>query len=149
MKTLIAEVGVDTLVTMALMGVACAAWFVTVAVSIMSRKPQPKAGHRFADTIALLVSIGFALSVVFAMRAVTTPKKPSPAEVAASQTGKSNGTCANLSLGMKASEVRRLMGEPDELRSEEDVRGPEAEAWVYKGSRCSVHVLAGRVDFID
>lgn len=148
MKTLLAEVGIDTLVAMALMAVVCAAWFIAVASSIVSRKPQPKTGHRGADTIAVLASIGFALSVAFAMRAVTTPKKPAPGE-AASQAAKQQGTCAYLSLGMKAGDVKRMMGEPDELRSEEDVRGPDAEVWVYKSSRCSVHVLSGRVDFID
>ncbi|MCM2315258.1 MAG: hypothetical protein NDJ92_08915 [Thermoanaerobaculia bacterium] len=149
MKTLFAEVGIEALVALSLMAVAGAAWFIAVAVSIVSRKPQPKTGHRGTDTVAVLASIGFALSVAFAVRAVTAPKKPSPEEDAAIQASKQQGTCANLSLGMKAGEVRRLMGEPDELRSEEDVRGPDAEVWVYKTSRCSVHVLSGRVDFID
>jgi len=95
------------------------------------------------------VSIAFALVAAFGMRAVTTERKAEAEKAAAKQSSASQGTCASLSLGMKGSQVKKLMGEPDEIRSEEDVRGPEAQAWVYNASRCAVHVLSGRVDFID
>ena len=124
-------------------------WLVTLAVSMISRAPQPKSGIRRSDLAAIAASFFFAMSVVFTMTAPTVESQSKQAESAPAAAAASRGTCASIQLGMKAADVKRLLGEPDEMRSEEDVRGPQAQAWVYKASRCSVHVLAGRVDFID
>ena len=141
--------GIVTRIGLGAMGLLAVVWLVTLAVSMISRAPQPKSGIRRSDLAAIAASFFFAMSVVFTMQApavesAATEDEGSPVVAAASR-----GTCASIQLGMKAGEVERLLGEPDEMRSEEDVRGPQAQAWVYKASRCSVHMLAGRVDFID
>jgi len=149
MSTLLANVGMGTVIAIGLMAIGCVGWLVAVAMSMLARAPQPKAGLRRADVAAIGASIVFALTVAFAMTAATAEKETTTDEGAAKGASASRGTCASLEVGMKARDVKRIMGEPDEIRSEEDVRGPEAQAWVYQASRCSVHVLAGRVDFID
>ena len=149
MGTLLENLGLTTLIAMGLMAVASIGWLVTVAVSVLSRATRPKAGMRRVDLLAIAASIVFALTVGFAMSTATADSKPKSNGDTAKQTSVSRGTCASLRVGMKAREVKSAMGEPDEIRSEEDVRGPAAQTWVYRASRCSVHVLSDRVDFID
>ena len=60
-----------------------------------------------------------------------------------------SGTCATIREGMTAARVRELMRTPPRVVSEEDVRGPRAEALVYDDARCIVHMFKGRVVEIE
>ncbi|HUP60793.1 MAG TPA: hypothetical protein VNA69_10285 [Thermoanaerobaculia bacterium] len=42
-------------------------------------------------------------------------------------------------------DVRKVLGEPSAVVSEEDTQGPGATGWVYQEHRCVAHVLEGRV----
>ena len=79
----------------------------------------------------------------------TAPAAPalSKASVVSQRTPK--GSCASLSQGMSANEVSAKLGDPDETRSDEETRGPGATMMLYRGSRCAVHLLDGRVDLIE
>ncbi|MFZ2490984.1 MAG: hypothetical protein WA208_05835, partial [Thermoanaerobaculia bacterium] len=61
----------------------------------------------------------------------------------------SRGSCATLSVGMTAAEVKSRMGEPDEARPNEETRGPGATTLIYRDSRCAVHLFDSRVDLIE
>jgi len=134
---------------LAFMALAGLGWILAILVSLVSRSPQPKSGYRRSELWVIKLSLAFLISAAVAQAATTRSEKKATASQSAKEVHASRGTCASLTVGMKARDVRTAMGEPDEVRSEEDVRGPEAEAWVYRASRCSVHVLSGRVDFID
>ncbi len=58
-------------------------------------------------------------------------------------------TCATLAEGMSVAEVQSRVGDPDEVRSDEETRGPGASILIYRASRCAVHVLDGRVELIE
>ena len=59
------------------------------------------------------------------------------------------GSCAQLSPGMTAAQVRRFLGDPDEVRSTADIRGPGSVRWTYRQLACQVHLLDERVEFVD
>jgi hypothetical protein len=149
MNALIANLDRGVAVTLGVMALAGAAWVIAIVASLLSRAAQPKKGLRPAEMRVIGASLVFMLSVGATLWAASAAGRPKVETEAAKPAKASRGTCASLRVGMKSGEVKREMGEPDEIRSEEDVRGPEAEAWVYRASRCSVHVLSGKVDFID
>ncbi|MBI2215013.1 MAG: hypothetical protein HYU52_15300 [Acidobacteria bacterium] len=151
MNELISTIGLGVSIAICLMALAGVAWLVAIVASIASRAPLPKTGLRRTERAVIGSSFIFVLCVVATLFAVTARSKAREAAkaAAAKPVQASRGTCASLRVGMKAAEVKRAMGEPDDVRSEEDVRGPEAQAWIYRASRCSVHILSGRIDFID
>jgi hypothetical protein len=50
---------------------------------------------------------------------------------------------------MAASDVESRLGKADEVRSDEKTRGPGAATWVYRGSRCAVHLLDEKVEMVE
>jgi len=71
----------------------------------------------------------------------------SKASVVAQHTHK--GSCASLSEGMSAAEVKSKLGDADETRSDEETRGPGATMLIYRDSRCAVHLLDDKIDLIE
>jgi hypothetical protein len=61
----------------------------------------------------------------------------------------SKGSCASLEAGMTLDAVKKHMGTPDETRTDEETRGPGATMLIYRNSRCAVHLLDERVEFVD
>lgn len=57
--------------------------------------------------------------------------------------------CYEVKLGMTEDEVEALLGEPDERKPIEELRGPKSELWRYNASRCGVHFVAGKAEFVD
>jgi len=41
------------------------------------------------------------------------------------------------------------MGEPHEIKPNEETRGPGAAVWKYSDVRCAVHVVDGKVEFVE
>jgi len=74
--------------------------------------------------------------------------KPAPA-AKASMITKQKGSCASVAEGMTIAEVKRRVGEPDEVRADEETRGPGAKMLVYRGSRCVVHLFEERVELVE
>ncbi|HSP33928.1 MAG TPA: hypothetical protein VLU46_06400 [Thermoanaerobaculia bacterium] len=77
---------------------------------------------------------------------------PSPAgtaEAAVLHAKKPRGSCSSITGDMYAADVKSKLGEPDETRSEEETRGPGAAMWIYRDSRCAVHILDDKVEFVD
>ena len=61
----------------------------------------------------------------------------------------SSGSCASVEVGSSADVVRVKLGKPNEIRSDERVRGPGAVTWLYSDSRCAVHMIESKVEFVD
>ena len=80
--------------------------------------------------------------------AASTAKKSAiaKASVAGSQ---SHGSCAAIATKEGAAEVESKLGKPDEKLNDEAVRGPGATTWVYRDTRCAVHVMDNEVDFVE
>ncbi len=70
------------------------------------------------------------------------------AEAAVVKTG-THASCSSITEDTSAAEVKVKLGDPDAARSEEETRGPGAAVWVYRDSRCAVHILDGKVEFVD
>lgn len=78
----------------------------------------------------------------------TPLREKKPATEAAIIPG-SSASCAAIRTGMTAAEVRAATGQPDEVRDEEAIRGPGSTAWIYKGSRCAVHLTDDKVELVE
>lgn len=50
---------------------------------------------------------------------------------------------------MSIAEVKSRVGEPDEVRDDEETRGPGAKMLIYRGSRCTVHLFEERVELVE
>ena len=110
-----------------------AIWF--VALFFRSRKPM------LIGTAAL--AIGWLVAFGGPLR-----EKKAAASEAAIIAGNA-ASCASIRAGMTGAEVRASAGKPDEVRNEEEIRGPGATAWLYKGSRCAVHLTDDKVDLVE
>jgi len=119
-------------------------WVALAAWATLRRRPGD--GVRVGDLIAVGSTIVLAAAWVLSFRHVTpgVEAKVTPAAAAVS-----TATCASISNGMTAAEVRAKLGEPDEVTSAEDLRGPGAERWSYAALQCRVHLVDSRVTFID
>ncbi len=60
-----------------------------------------------------------------------------------------HGSCAAIGTKQTAGDVETKLGKPDEKLNDETVRGPGATTWVYRDTRCAVHVIDGEVDFVE
>ncbi len=136
--------------TVVLSLVAVAQWIVFAIASLVSQEYIPDEGLRAPDRNLAISSVVFvALWIVaFSHSAGAATEKTKVAEASA-VTGSQQGSCSSVDVGMTASTVRRKIGEPNEKRSDEDVRGPTATMWIYRGSRCVVHMFEDRVEFVE
>ena len=125
---------------------AVAQWLVMILAGAFSRAKMPKSGMRPADKRLLASTIVFALAwaAVFA----TGWKAPQTSAAAVVAT-RSHGSCSQVTNGMLSSVVKNKLGEPDEIRSDQETRGPGAAIWIYRDSRCAVHIFDDKVEFID
>jgi hypothetical protein len=130
--------------------VGIAQWLLFAAMSAFSRAKYPKKGLRGSERnliISSVVLLSAWLAAFDVMSLVKSQPKPQLAQAAAVSTSK--GSCALITNDAHASEVTRLLGEPDEKRPHDETRGPGATIWVYKCSRCAVHLFDDRVEFVE
>lgn len=59
------------------------------------------------------------------------------------------GACDSIRTGMKIPDVESRLGKPDRVESEDEVRGPGAQVYLYDGSQCSVHLITDTVEWAD
>ncbi len=121
-------------------------WVAFAAVSLISRAKVPKHGLRGSDRNLVISSAVFLL--LWAAPFVQFARSSKNVS-AASMTAKSRGSCSSVDVGMSAAEVKTRLGEPDETRSDEETRGPSASKWIYRDSRCVVHVFEEKVEFVE
>lgn len=132
------------------LGIAAAAaaqWIVFLAIAAFSGKRMRSANVRLVlSSVVFLVAWGIA----FDARSLVASHSSRVNEAsAAGMTKKSTGSCASIEVGMSTQQVKSVMGEPHEVKTDEETRGPGAAIWVYKDLRCAVHVLDDKVEFVD
>jgi hypothetical protein len=59
------------------------------------------------------------------------------------------GSCASIQNDMTGNQVRNRLGQPDETRSDDVIRGPGSTVLIYRDMRCAVHLLDDRVELVD
>jgi len=132
-----------------LAAIVVAQWLLFALMSIASRSPIPKGAKIRPSEKRLLVSSGIlALGwlIVFG-----SPLMPRTHTVQADVTSSTvvHGSCSTIEPGMTAETVAAKVGQPDEKKPEEEIRGPGAVTWIYRDSRCAVHLFEGKVEAID
>jgi hypothetical protein len=133
----------------ALLMIAGSVQLIAFAVySAVSRSKFPKKGLRHSERM-LIISAVVAAIASFAVMDIRTLWQPKAKVVQASSTATSQGSCASIEAGMAESEVTTLLGPPDQRINDEETRGPQAAVLLYKGSRCAVKMLAGRVEVVE
>lgn len=123
--------------------IGSALWLVLALRAVLSREKFPKKGMRAAERD--LLGGAFILAIAWLLQADFRTHATQASVVAATP----RGTCASIEEGMRASEVKDRLGDPDEMRSAEETRGPGASILLYRGSRCAVHLFDERVEFVD
>lgn len=128
-----------------LVAMAAAAQFVVVALIAVVAPLRMKKVFA-ASTVVLVAAWGFAFDV----RGMLASKpRTTTAEAAAIGSRQREGSCASIRNGMAGSEVRGKLGMPDEVRSDDKVRGPGSTVLVYKDLRCAVYLFDERVELVD
>lgn len=132
-------------------GLALLQWLAFVVISFISRERTPKSGLRSAE-MKLIGSSG-ALALVWILAFGLKPDAlhfGDATQASATASGAAaKGSCASIEVGMRADAVRERLGKPDEERNDEETRGPGTSILVYRNSRCAIHLLDGKVEFID
>jgi len=119
--------------------VAAAQLFVFALLSMLSRKQR-------TDPKLLVSAIVFLALWLVEFRPQWRAQKAEASVVASSSSAVS---CATIERDMTAVKVQQRLGAPDEKRSDEETRGPGATIWIYRDSRCAVHMFDDKVDFIE
>ena len=115
-------------------------------VSVFSRARLPKTGTRRADRNLVISSAVFAMLWIFCIRDL---RRLENSRRRGGRNRESPGVVHLVDVGMSSASVKSRLGEPDEMRNDEETRGPSASKWIYRGSRCVVHVFEDKVEFID
>jgi hypothetical protein len=120
-------------------------------ISVSSRSPEPDSGMRASERNLIVSAILFAALwlVGFDARSLMRSIESTPAAEASVLTTSRTGSCASIQRDMSAAQVQKKLGEPDERRSDEEVRGPGATMWLYRDSRCAVHLFDNKVEFVE
>lgn len=120
--------------------IVAAGWAVTLLVAIAVPRKAAKPAH-----------LAVALATVAFAAIWSAPLLPSSSPAAKRMEPKSSAgaSCATVDAGQTEQAVQARLGEASEVRSEEELRGPGAKVWIYRQSRCAVHLLDGLVESVD
>ena len=121
-------------------------------ISIVSWASVPKRGIRGTERILIVSSVLFlALWLIgFDVRGFINAFPGTPrAEASVLSSRRSSGSCASIARDMTAAQVQKKLGEPDERKSDEETRGPDSTIWIYRDSRCAVHLFDNKVEFVE
>lgn len=123
--------------------------FVVIAIfSFFSRSRFPSTGIRLPERLLLGSSLLLAGSFVALLDPGSLWRKSGTTPTAAASFVP-RISCASIAAGMTASEVEAKIGKPDRKVSEEETRGPGAQAYVYENSRCAIHLLDEKVESVE
>ena len=147
MSTTITISGFTITVATMVLAIAASQFVLLSLATLFSREKLPKKGIRSADR-RLAFSAGVlavAWTSIFAANNTVTQAHTEAAVVAKA----ARASCSSIDEGMGFDVVEDKLGKPDEVRSDEETRGPGAKIWIYRNSRCAVHMLDDQVEFID
>jgi hypothetical protein len=126
-------------------------WLVILLLSAFARKKHPEGGLRGSEHRLIVGSILLAVAwgVAFDAKTLLQSARRVSLESTIPSAAQATGSCALVTEGMDSTEAATKLGKADEVRNDERTRGPGAETWIYHGSRCAVHILAGKVETIE
>jgi hypothetical protein len=118
-------------------------WAISLLAGVVSWERQPKRGGlRRTDKFAIGTAVLFAAVWVYAFMHDATSTT-----VRASKS--TRVPCAVIGVGEKEASVKARLGDPDEIRGEEETRGPATNVWIYRDSRCAIHFFGDTVESIE
>jgi hypothetical protein len=121
-------------------------WVVALLIGVISW--EKKRGRvRVTDIVVFAISI--IAGAIWFFTLMPKAEATTPVSTEAATTRRATGTCAVIVAGDTNTKVKERLGEPDEIRSEAELRGPNSEVWIYRGSRCAIHFLGGIVESIE
>ena len=132
---------------MVLFGIA-GVWLL-LAVVMLGLMARAREESGLTNSMKLFIGATATLVIVVAVVIWSSGEERVDAAEQAANASSGERTCASISAGMKADEVRTMLGEPGEIQNAEDMRGPGSERWVYGGSRCRIHLLDGVVTYVE
>lgn len=122
------------------------------SISLVSWASVPKRGMRGSERILAVSAIAFLAAWLAGFDARSwiqslpgTPK----AEASVLPSHAASGSCDLIARDMTAAQVQKKLGAPDERRSDEETRGPGSTIWIYRDSRCAVHLFDDKVEFVE
>jgi hypothetical protein len=127
-------------------------WLAFMLISFASRSKAAAKGMHSSERNLLFSTVVLAAAWIatFGMTQSPSPAAKSGSEASmVSGEKRTYGSCASIEAGMPASVVQARVGKPDETRDDAATRGPGASILIYRDSRCAVHLLDGRVEFVD
>ena len=140
----------------AIAAVAIVQWLVFAMMSLLSKpvkvplkgKPAPRKidGRLIAGS---LVFAALSFVAFDGMALVRWKASPDVSEASAVAARPSRASCAVVAPEMTAAQLEAKLGKPDEIRPNEDVRGPGATLWIYRDSRCAVALFDGVVEMTE
>lgn len=123
-------------------------WMKFAIGSLRSREKKVKNGMRNAEKQLLNATAVLTVGWVLAFGNALFSSHSSSANEAGMVSGAAAIT-SQIKIGMSAEELKRKVGQPDEVRDDAETRGPGAQTWLYKGSRCAVHMIDGKVEAVE
>ena len=130
--------------TTAVMAAIAVSWLLAVLLAAILPAKKKLDGLRRVDLFVVVLTIAFGIAW---FAGIVYPMKQERRTTRAAT--KRERSCVSVEAGQTESKVRALLGEPDEIRPEEDVRGPGSDVWIYRDSRCAVHTMMGTVIAVE
>jgi hypothetical protein len=119
-----------------LIGMVLLQWIVVAAISFFKRIPKTLLAS------SLILAAGY-------INAFGVRRESAAFKAAALPQHSEGGTCALIEPGMSAEAVRTRLGKPSDVRDDGKIRGPGAVTWVYRDSRCAIHLLDEKVELVE
>ena len=119
-------------------------------ISVVSWASIPKRGMRGSERILAVSAIVFLaawLAGFDARSLIQSGKQKTEASMLPSHAA--SGSCDLIARDMTAAQVQKKLGAPDERKSDEETRGPGSTIWIYRDSRCAVHLFDDTVEFVE
>ncbi|HEX6178779.1 MAG TPA: hypothetical protein VF057_10505, partial [Thermoanaerobaculia bacterium] len=125
------------------LGALAAVWLLTLLVGIVSWE-KGRGRFRKTDLAVLIVTVIVGGAWIFML----LPRDEAAALMTseAGMVSKPRATCAVIEPGQTEEIVKKKLGDPDEIRGEEELRGPASNVWIYRDSRCAVHFFGNVVE---
>jgi hypothetical protein len=123
----------------AAMGFIAVIWLLSLLAAIVSRVPKKSKDLRRVDVFVLMMTLVFVTTWSIAILHKSKPANGSaPVQ-----------SCVLIEVGQTERKVREILGDPNEIRPEEELRGPGSDLWIYRSSRCVVHFLGETVISVE
>jgi len=126
---------------------AIAQWTVFASMASFAPSKKPKSGMRKSDVRLIVSSAIFGVLALVAFDGMSLVHwKSSTAADAAVAAPTSYASCAVVQPEMTTEQLEAKLGKPDEIRPNDEVRGPGATLWIYGDARCAVALFDGKVE---